>query len=389
MKKKVIETIREKNKIIENIIEAMVTRQSFLVLGHENPDEDCIASMVAFSLLLSKFQKGAKICLGKKVHEHYQYLLNICRYNAIQVYDTCDTFVDEFDTIVICDTPKPSMVESSPKIKKLLGDSHILKMEFDHHIGADSRYIGDRGYCLVTEATSASELVGHLALKIRGKKELLAEYQIEDPFTRNLVLAILSGIIGDTNMGQFLKSRRERRYYRLFSSMLNEMLAETTVKETNFKSIGEVYTELQRLSSNEDTCFGYFNGKKQFSGSVGYVALDEEDMAHLFSICDEETVVTVARAIANDLAEEGGSFSLVAYYDNPVQSDLILFRVRSSQGFKDYDLRNLLQAFNIENGGGHEGAIGFRMPRGLVSDYGGYIQKLIAGLEKAVDIRAV
>ncbi len=389
MKKKTIETISEKNEIIENIIEAMVARQSFLVLGHENPDEDCIASMVAFSLLLSKFQKGAKICLGKKVHEHFQYLLNICRYNAIQVYDTCDIFADEFDTIVICDTPKQSMVESSPKIKKLFGDSRILKIEFDHHIGADSRYIGDGGYCLVTEATSASELVGHLALKLRGKKELLAEYQIEDPFTRNLVLAILSGIIGDTNMGQFLKSRRERRYYRLFSSMLNEMLAEATVKETNFKSIGEVYTELQRLSSREETCFSYFNDKKQFYGSVGYVALDEKDMVYLFSICDEETVVTVARAIANDLAEESGVFSLVAYYDNPAQSDLIQFRVRRSQGFRSYDLRNVLQTFDIENGGGHEGAIGFRLPRKLVADYGAYVKKLIAGLEKAAGTRAV
>jgi len=389
MKKGVIKTIREKNEIIENIIDAMVKRKNFLVLGHENPDEDCIASMVAFSLLLSKFQKGAKICLGKRVHEHYQYLLNICRYNAIQVYDTCNSFTDEFDTIVICDTPKPSMVESSPRIKKLLGDSSILKIEFDHHIGADSSYIGDSGYCLVTEATSASELVGHLVLKLRGKKELLAEYQIEDPFTRNLVLAILSGIIGDTNMGQFLKSRRERRYYRLFSSMLNEMLAEATLKETNFKSIGEVYTELQRLSSKEDTCFSYFTGKKQFSDSVGFVALDEEDMSYLFSICDEETVVTVARAIANDLAEESGVFSLVAYYDNPEQSDLIQFRVRRSQSFKAYDLRNLLQTFNIENGGGHEGAIGFRMPRGLVADYGVYIQGLITGLEKAAATKPV
>lgn len=383
MKKKVIETIREKNEIIENIIDAMITRQNFLILGHENPDEDCIASMVAFSLLLSKFQKGANICLGKKVHEHYQYLLNICKYNAIQVYDTCDRFVEEFDAVVICDTPKPSMVESSPTIRRLLGNRQILKIEFDHHIGADSSYIGDEGYCLVTEATSASELVGHLALKLRGKKTLLEEYQIEDPFTRNLVLAILSGIIGDTNMGQFLKSRREKRYYRLFSSMLNEMLENTTVKETNFKRIEEVYGELQRLSGKEDACFSYFNDKKRFSGSVGYVALDEKDMEYLFSICDEETVVTVARAIANDLAEEGGTFSLVAYYDNPAQSDLIQFRVRRSQNFKAYDLRNLLETFQIENGGGHEGAIGFRIPRRLVQDYQGYVEKLVAGIEKA------
>jgi len=53
MKKVPITTIYEKNRVIENIIDAMLTRNKFLLLGHRNPDEDCIASMVAFSLPVS------------------------------------------------------------------------------------------------------------------------------------------------------------------------------------------------------------------------------------------------------------------------------------------------------------------------------------------------
>jgi nanoRNase/pAp phosphatase (c-di-AMP/oligoRNAs hydrolase) len=384
MKKTIIPTIHEKNRIIDNIIEAMTTRKKFLILGHRNPDEDCIASMVAFALLLGKFYKDVSICLGVRVHEHFQYLLNICRFNSIHLFEACNSFDDSIDTVVICDTPKPSMLEKNSSIDDLLENSGVVKIEIDHHIGTDSQYIGDNGYCLVTEATSSSELVGHLALKLRNRRELLDQFQVGDPFSRNLILSILTGIIGDTNMGQFLKSKRERRYYKIFSSMLNSLLSEETVRETNFKNMEEVFGELHRLSKKEELCFKYFLEREQFTKSIGYVALDDDDMLHLLKASDEDTVVSVARAVANELAEKSGKLSLVAYYDNPAKSNLVQFRVRRSRAYKRYDLREMLELFSIENGGGHEGAIGFRVPRDTIDDYHAYIDKLVSGLEKVL-----
>lgn len=382
MKKRIIPTIYEKNRIIDNIIEAIVNRKNFLILGHQNPDEDCIASMVAFALLLSKFYRDVKICLGKKVHEHFQYLLNICKYNAITLYESCEQFNGSFDTLVICDTPKPSMVEKNEAIDALMKSSDVVKIEIDHHIGADSSYIGDEGYRLVTEATSSSELICHLILKIGRREELLRQYQVEDLLSRNLVLALLTGIIGDTNMGQFLKSRRERRYYWLFSTMLNNLLAATTTRDTNFANIEQVYQELQRLSGKEDRCFRYLMDRKQLSSSIGYVALDQRESRELQADVDEDTLVSVTRAVANKLAEESGKLSLVAYYDRTEISDLVQFRVRRSSSYKRYDLRGMLELFSIENGGGHEGAIGFRLQKSQIDDYRGYIERLIRGLEK-------
>ena len=135
--------------------------------------------------------------------------LNICRYNSIQFFESCTTLEDDIDTIVVCDTPKPSMIERNIQIQALLKNPKVLKIEIDHHLGTDSSYIGDEGYCLVTQATSTSELVGHLAIKIQNMKPIMEQYQTDEIFTRNFILAILTGIIGDTNMGHFLKSRRE------------------------------------------------------------------------------------------------------------------------------------------------------------------------------------
>jgi len=384
MQKRPIQSIAEKNRIIGNIVDAIVSREHFLMIGHRNPDDDCIASMVAFSLILEKFDKDARIFLKGPVHEHFQYLLNICKYNSIRIENSLNHGAKLIDTIVVCDTPKPSMVEKDEGLEKLLKDKDVLVVEFDHHMGADSTYIGHEGYRLVTEASSAAELIGHLAFKLNRRSDLLSQYQIGDLFSRNVVLAILTGIIGDSKMGQLLKSSREKRYYQIFSGIFNNLLARETTKDTNFSNMRELFSELLRLSKKEETCYNYFLERKKLSSSIGWVVLKESDMQHLFNTCDGETIVSVARAIADTLAEESGKISLVVYYDNPSESDLIQFRMRRAQDFKTYDLRNILDLFDIEDGGGHEGAIGFRLKKERLADLDTFIEKLLAGVEQAI-----
>ena len=382
--KTAIHSIKGKNTIIARIIEAIVERRHFLVLGHQSPDDDCISSMISFALVLHMFYKDVALYLGSQVHERFKYLLDICRYNSIRILSPDDPPSAGVDTIILCDTPKPSMIEATPSIQAILDAPGVLRIEIDHHMGADSEYFGDEGYRLVTEASSASELIGHILLKLEGRPDLLERHQVSELFPRNLVLAILTGIIGDSNMGQYLKSRREKRYYQIFSGMFNEMLSRRTTKKTNFSTMDQVFTELQRLSDHEEDCYSYMMARKRLTGSLAVVALTLEEMTPLFTRCDDDTIVTSARAIADRLAEESGKLGLVAYYDNPEHGDLVQFRLRRSSGWKLYDLRKLLERFSIANGGGHEGAIGFRVPRSEISDFPGYIEKLVEGIEKAI-----
>ncbi|HNX22599.1 MAG TPA: DHH family phosphoesterase [Spirochaetota bacterium] len=384
MKKKNIETIYKKNRIISNIFDSIGSRNNFLILGHKNPDEDCISSMVAFSLILSKFSKSVSIYLGGPVHEHFQYLLNICKYNSIEIYYSDDFKDDNIDTIVVCDTPKPDMIDASAAINSLFLRKDILIIEIDHHIGADSEYIGNEGYCLVNEASSACELIGLIGLKLCNRKDLLKLYNISDPFSRNFVLAILSGIIGDTKMGKYLKSKREIKYYQIFSTKYNDILLKETIKESNFSDKNQVYDELERLSKNEGQCFDFINSKKKFSNSIGYVVLDQKTMELLFRECGSDTIISITRAIADILAEESGKLSLIAYYDDPEQSNLIQFRIRRGKNFKNYDVRKILKIFNIENGGGHEGAIGFRIKKDSIMNIYDYVDNLISGVEQEI-----
>ncbi len=378
----------ERGRAAGRIFEAVLGRECFLLLGHKNPDDDCVASLVAVGLLLKKLNKQAHVYFGGRLHEHFEYLLSICRYNSIGVLrgdsaasrpQTCPP-----DAVIVCDTPKPDMVDAPPWARQLMGDPAVLKIEIDHHIGADSDYIGDPGYRLVTSASSASELVGRLALRLRRRHDLLTRYQMADPFSRNFVLAVLTGIISDSKMGQFLKSRSERRYYRRFSRMFDRLLTRQTVRQSNLADMEQVFSELQRLSACEQKCLEVFLSRKQRSPSVAWVALTDRDLASIGSDCD--TLVSVARAAVDILAEESGRLGLVAYYDAPHGHDggIAQFRLRRSKDYKGYDLREVLPLFGIRNGGGHEGAIGFRFPRREVPDIEARARELAEGLEQVL-----
>ena len=379
-----IETIHQKNRIINNIINAMVNRNHFLLCGHKDPDEDCIASMIAFAILLIKFDKIVRIYINGHVPDNINYLIDICKYNSIKLINKNSRLVAGIDTIVICDTPKPEMLDINKKIKKLFNQEDIIKIENEHHIASDGEYIGDEGYLLVTDASSTSELVGLIALKLKNKKKLLKQFLISDPISRNLVLTILTGIVSDTNMGQFLKSKGEKKFYDIFAALYNEILMRTTVKETNFTRIEEVFNELQHLSEQGKKCYEYIIKKHKIFNSVGYVILNEDDMNYLYNTFDEDIIITISKHVANELAEKSKKVSLLSYYDNPLKSNLIQIRMRRCHNYKKFDLRRVLEIFSIADGGGHEGAIGFRFPKESIENKEEYLLNIIKGVAKEI-----
>ena len=363
----------------------MAERRAFLLLGHRNPDEDCLSSLVACALLLAKFDKDRYIYLGTALHEHFQYLGSICRFNGITILGPQDSLPATFDTLILCDIPKPSMLDCSAALAPLLDDPSVLKMEIDHHIGADSDYGGDPGYRLVSEASSTSELVGDLAMGLRRRGDLLRRYGIRDPLSRNLVLAVLTGIIGDSKMGQFLKGRREKRFYRRFSRLFNAMLARSTHSNANFSNMRQVFGEIQRLSGEEAAFYEMFVSAKRRSAKVGYSYLHEDELAALVRDKDDlDTLVSAARAAADALAEESGVVSLVVYADPAPLSDLVQFRIRRSRRYKRYDLRQVLPLLGARDGGGHEGAIGFRFKKEEIDDLGARVEEIVRTLEEGL-----
>ncbi len=391
-----IDSIAGKNRIGGRFAQALVERESILVLGHKDPDEDCISSMVAFALLAAKFNKRAMISIGPSVHENFTYLLQISRYNGIEILRDCE--LPQCDALVLVDTPKPSMIDRTEMYEALRADPNVLKLEIDHHLEADSRYFTDPDYSLVYQASSACEIIGWLALKIQGNSEFMSKHHIRDLLTRNLVLAILSGILGDTQMGRLIKTRRERQYYERFTSRFERILTEKTHKDSgNLATKEQIYQTLMALSNDEEACWQELMARVRKEEGIYSIVLDRDISLQLIEQFGNDICVAVSKSISNQLAEDSGKLGLVAYYefmDNTIsgnphrdiskqlethcptdspqtkedQDSLVQFRLRRSQTCADLDLRDFLLRMNIENGGGHPGAVGFRMKQSDITD---------------------
>ena len=366
--KRDIATIAAKNRISANVARALEERDSFMIIGHKDPDEDCVSSMVAFALLANKLNKKSIIVMGSSVQDNYAYLVNICRYNSIEILrDEAPTFKPS--VLVLVDTPKPEMIDRGELYEGMRRDPSILKIELDHHLEADSAYFGDPDYRLVYEASSTCEIIGRIALKMAADPRLMEKYQIDEMLSRNLVLAILSGMIGDSQMGRYLKTGRERWFYAYFSALFERMLRRKTRSGSdNYSSKEQVFKALAALSDDEDACFRFMSKNTRNLGRVSFSVLGAEDSRFLFSTYGNDTAVVVAKSLVDALAERNGCLGLVGYYDDPAASSLVQFRLRRSQAFSALDLRDALVRLGMQNGGGHPGAVGFRLEREAVPE---------------------
>ena len=377
-------SIAEKNRIIQNISEEIFTKNSFLLLGHKEPDADCISSLVAFALLLSKFHKEVVIFLVDPVIEQLEYLMAICRYNCINViHDINADISNNFEAIIAIDTPKPGMLMANASVSGMLADPTIRKIEIDHHIGADANYIGDPGYRLVFSASSACEIVGYISLKL--SRNPITQISGEEFFSRNLALSILTGIVADSQMGRYLKTKKERWYYNFFSVFFDKLLMEKTIKGgKNLHSMQNIFDVIQTLSRQEQACCQTMKDHLVQSASVHSIILGSNESEELFSHYGGEIIVNVAKSLTDELSEASGKLGLVAYCDDPRLSDLVQFRLRRSAQYTKLDLRTVISRLGITNGGGHQGAIGFRVKKSEIKDIAAYGEKLLKHIQEFI-----
>jgi diguanylate cyclase (GGDEF)-like protein len=385
-------SVTAKNRVTADIIRALEERDSFMIIGHKDPDEDCVSSMVAFALLANKMNKRARIVVGSSVQDNFDYLVKICRYNFIEILREPPAG-DASSALVLVDTPKPEMIDHAELYAGLRADPSVLKIELDHHLEADSAYFGDPGYRLVYEASSTCEIIGRLALKMASDPRLKERHQVDDLLSRNLVLAILSGMIGDSQMGRYLKTQRERWFYARFSALFERLLRRKTRSDSgNYSSKEQVFKALTALSDDEESCFRFMSQRARDEGNISASILDAEASRFLFGTYGVDTAVVVAKALVDTLAERSGRLGLVGFYDDPSSSDFVQFRLRRSQSFTSLDLREALVALGVSNGGGHPGAVGFRIERGEVPDIEetarGFIRILNREVEEALRAKA-
>lgn len=376
-KKMIPLSIGKKNAVMERIFELIYSKSSFLLLGHEHADEDCVSSLVAFGLLLRKFGKTVSIFLEDGVPENLSFFAGICSYNSIFLFVKDLTVPTAPDVIVILDTPKPDMIALNDEIRLFFNNKKIPRVEIDHHFTADADYSGDEDYRLTMRASSTCEIIGQMCLKLEKRPEILKKYGISDLYSRNIVLAMLTGMIGDAKMGNYLFKRRDKVFYDYFLKKFNSILSkEFNEGSGNISSVKEILDLIEKLSDEDAKLYNEIMKNVSYDGRIGTIILDEKLSDALSSGIDYNQFLGVIKRATDNIAEKVHGVGISAYFDPAEISDKIQFRIRASGDVKGIDVRPILSEFGIEDGGGHPGAIGFRFPRTEITDLPAYVDKI-------------
>ncbi|MGP1577778.1 MAG: DHH family phosphoesterase [Treponema sp.] len=380
--------IAQRNRVMHNIYALMEYHQSFLVVGHHLPDEDCYASLVSCALILRKFNKEVTVFLEVPPPEHLKFLTSICGYNGISLYYSEMPAIAPPSVVFILDTPKPDMIAANGCVWDFLADEAIIKVELDHHFSSDAAYSAPPDYSLVIHASSTCEILCLMCYKISRRPAVLQGYNIDELYSRNLVLTLLTGMLGDAKMGNYLANRRDQSIFKYFSTFLNRTLKLKTryrLHTRRINSIDGLLTVLGTTSEENKNLYTSIMNQAVYEEKIGTIILDKKQSEELLSQVEPHHFVNMIKLATDAAAEYTHGIGISVYYDNPVPALCkVHCRIRASEAVRGINLHSILTHFDITDGGGHPGAIAFRLPYAEISATVLFIEKVTAFIKDAI-----
>ena len=160
--------------VVEQIAEAIRSRDTFVIAGHLRPDGDCLGSCLGLYAVLRGMGKSVRFYTAGPIPEHFNYLPN---------FDVIETEVPKElpDAYIYVDSGDPERVNEDFKPTGFV-------INIDHHL-SNSRF-GVLNWVDI-EATAAAEQIFYLALAL------------DQPITRDIATCIFTGLMTDTGGFRF------------------------------------------------------------------------------------------------------------------------------------------------------------------------------------------
>jgi len=383
--------INQRNRTIRNILNLIMHSSKFLLLGHSYSDEDCVSSMLAIAILLRKFGKCVTIYVKDRFPPSLAFFQNICEYNEINLEIKSTDGITKPDAIFILDTPKPDMIALDDKILSFFLQKNIPKVEIDHHFSKDARHTGDAPYRLTLHASSSCEIVALICYKLSKQKIVLEKHGIGELYSRNIVLAILTGMIGDAKLGNYLSTKRDRAFFKYFLNKLGSVLKESYyINSRNISSIDEILHLLEEISEKERLLYNLVSKKITKQETLGLLILNQEDSIQLQKQADDfQDFIAIVRRITGELSDSPNLASVSCFYYPTSISNFVEFRVRAGEAIKGIDFRQVIEDLKVPlgNGGGHPGAICFKVEKKDITNLDEYVRLLIYEVQSLISIQ--
>ncbi len=376
-------------------------RQNRHFLFSAYPDADALGTMLALGLYLRILGKKATLFFPSPLKANLQFMKDIIQYNNIAVVEDeaeLKSLQNEVDTVVFCDTAHSRLVPLLETLYDCFLNRGIPSIEIDHHFGTDSAAITETGVHLFRKANASTEIAAELLQGLhRSHPELPAPFE-----QRNIVISLLMGMLTDTFGGRAVPLRED---YDHWSRLLGDHLkAKTQMSDENgsknggkvlFRSSGEILAHLNGLNPEQERYVRELKQRIARHRGVGELNLLDSSLAQISDRplrSPHEEFFQVWNTMANVVPQEGGKVGLFYFNGNNAEGRPCIFlKIRRAFNFNRFDLREcepaLQSAFGEHylGGGGHAGAVSFRVLPMAESQFRFKAAAIVSFLEKQIN----
>ncbi len=376
-------------------------RQNRHFLFSAYPDADALGTMLALGLYLRLLGKKSTLFFPSPLKANLQFMKDIIQYNNIAVVEDeaeLKSLQNKVDTVVFCDTAHSRLVPLLETLYDCFLNRGIPSIEIDHHFGTDSAAITETGVHLFRKANASTEIAAELLQGLhRSHPELPAPFE-----QRNIVISLLMGMLTDTFGGRAVPLRED---YDHWSRLLGDHLkAKTQMSDENgsknggkvlFRSSGEILAHLNGLNPEQERYVRELKQRIARHRGVGELNLLDSSLAQISGRplrSGHEEFFQVWNTMANVVPQMGGRVGLFYFNGNNAEGRPCIFlKIRRAFNFNRFDLREcepaLQSAFGEHylGGGGHAGAVSFRVLPMAESQFRFKAAAIVSFLEKQIN----
>jgi len=385
---------------LEQAASLIESNQTFLFSADIDPDS--VGAMMSLSLYLRMLDKQVYIVISNALGENLSYLGKMIDYNDIHTLRNTDEIAgvkNAIDAVIFCDTANTKLVPFYPFIWEHLLSRDLPVIEIDHHFGADSEKLANDGVTLFRKANATTEITGELLKKLHQKYP-----EKPHPFNqRNIVISILTGLLGDTVGGRTVPYKQS--YVQWVGSLGNKLKRNTRWrkpngvragddKKTKFGNPGQILEYLNRLSQDQKVCIDSLKDRMVVEGEVCSLNLLNSTYSQVEDVCrpyDSPWFAYILGFLLDQIPNSSGKVGLLYFHGkNADDRDCIYIKMRRSSDYSGIDLRTTecqLRAIfggKYMGGGGHPGAASFRIHPHDENEFLAKFEQVVESIQKTI-----
>jgi len=252
-------------------------------------------------------------------------------------------------------------------------------VEIDHHFGADSEELTDYGIKLFRKANANTEIIGEILEMLYNKNP-----ERPNPFgQRNIILGLITGILGDTTGGKVIHYKED---YNRWMGKLGEQLKSITrwrnsadnkriedCRTSKFGDPTQILDYLNKVTRDQESILKSLNSHIESKGNTGFLSLlpsTYQKVNRTWSSIESDWFFDIMGLLLSSVPEKSGYVGVIIFEGkNAAGENCVFIKIRRAINFSGIDLRTaegkIKELFGnlYMGGGGHAGAVSFRIHR--------------------------